>query len=45
MCFSVNGSVYSVCCVIDRVCELFAEPIRNILGYGCYFVAECYGSV
>ena len=28
-----------------RVCELFGETIRNMFGCGCYFVAECYGSV
>ena len=32
-------------CVSDSVCELFGEPIRNIVGCGCYFVVECYGSV
>ena len=26
---SVNGSVCLVCCVIDSVCELFGETIRN----------------
>ena len=45
MCFSVNGSVCLVWYVNDRVCELFGATIRNIFGYGCYFVAECYGSV
>ena len=25
-------------CVFDRVCELFAETIRNMVGCGCYFV-------
>ena len=33
-----------VSCVL-RVCELFDETIRNVFGCGCYFVAECYGSV
>ena len=32
-----------VLCVL-RVCELFGETIRNMLGV-CYFVVECYGSV
>ena len=31
-------------CVL-RVCEIFVETIRNMLGCGCYFVVECYGSV
>ena len=26
-----------------RVCELFSETIRNMFGWGCYFVVECYG--
>ena len=41
----VNGSVCLVYCVFDRVCELFGETIRNMIGCGCYFVVECYGSV
>ena len=40
MCFSVNGSVCLVCCVVDSVCELFGETIRNIFGFVCYFVVE-----
>ena len=35
LCCSVNGSV----CL---VCELFGETIRNVVGCGCCFVAECY---
>ena len=31
--------------VFDNVCELFGETIGNVLGCGCYFVAECYGCV
>ena len=27
------------------VCELFGETIRNMFGWVCYFVVECYGSV
>ena len=38
MCCSVNGSVCLVCCVFDRVCELFGETIRNVFGCGCYFL-------
>ena len=34
-----------VCCVLDRVCELFGETIRNLFGCSCYFVVECYGCV
>ena len=47
MCCSVNVSVVLcvVCCVFDIVCELFGETIRNLIGYGCYFVVKCYGSV
>ena len=32
-----------VCCVLDSVCELFGETIRNVCGCSCYFVVECYG--
>ena len=42
LCCSVN---VSVCCVIDSVCELLGETIRNVFGCGCCFVAECYGCV
>ena len=31
-----------VCCVLDSVCELFGETIRNVCGCSCYFVVECY---
>ena len=34
-----------VCCVLDSVCELFGETIRNVCGCSCYFVVECYGYV
>ena len=34
-----------VCCVFDRVCELFGETILNVFGCSCYFVVECYGCV
>ena len=34
-----------VCCVLDSVCELFSETIRNVCGSSCYFVVECYGCV
>ena len=30
MCCSVNVSVCFVCCVLDSVCELFGETIRNV---------------
>ena len=45
MCCSVNVSVCFVCCVLDSVCELFGETIRNVCGCSCYFVVECYGCV
>ena len=45
VCFSVNVSVCFVCCVLDSVCELFGETIRNVCGCSCYFVVECYGCV
>ena len=32
MCWSVNGSVFLVCCVFDVVCELFGETIRKYVG-------------
>ena len=37
--------LYEVCCVTDSVCELFGETIRNMSGFTCYFVVQCYGSV
>ena len=40
---SVNVSVCFVCCVLDSVCELFGETIRNVCGCSCCFVVECYG--
>ena len=43
VCCSVNVSVCFVCCVLDSVCELFGETIRNVFGCSCYFVVECYG--
>ena len=30
VCYSVNVSVCFVCCVLDSVCELFGETIRNV---------------
>ena len=45
LCFSVNLSICLVCCVSDSVCKLFSETIGIMLGCGCYFVVECYGSV
>ena len=32
LCCSVNVSVCLVCCVLDRVCELIGETIRDVLG-------------
>ena len=34
-----------VLCVLDSVCELFGETIRNMFGCGRCFVVECYGRV
>ena len=45
VCCSVNVSVCFVCCVLDSVCELFGETIRNVCRCSCYFVVECYGCV
>ena len=45
LCCSVNVSVCLVCCVIDSVCELFDETIRNVFGCGRCFVAEYYACV
>ena len=42
MCCPVNGHVCLVCCVLDSVCELFGETIRDVFGCRCCFVAECY---
>ena len=41
----VYVSVCFVCCVLDSICELFGETIRNVFGCNCYFVVECYGCV
>ena len=35
MCCSVNVSVCLVCCMLDSVCELFGETIRDVFGCGC----------
>ena len=53
LCCLVNGSFCLVCCVIDGVCELFGETIRDMFGetirdmFGCvfYFVVEGDGVV
>ena len=31
-----------VCCVLDSVCELFVETIRNVCGCSCYFVMDVF---
>ena len=36
LCCSVNVLVCLVCCVLDSVCELFGETIRDV------FVCVCY---
>ena len=38
VCCSVNVSVCFVCCVFDRVCELFGETICNVFGCSCYLL-------
>ena len=38
-------SLFFVYCVLDSVCELFGETIRNVFGCSCYFVVKCYGCV
>ena len=32
MCCSVSVSVCFVCCVLDSVCKLFCDTIRNVCG-------------
>ena len=34
-----------MCCVFDRVCELFGEQFVIFFRCGCYFVVECCGDV
>ena len=36
--FSVGVFVCLVCCVFDRVCELFGETIRNMFWCVCYLL-------
>ena len=45
LCCSVNVSACLVCCVLDSVCELIGETIRDVFGCGFCFVAECYGYI
>ena len=45
LCVALLMCVCFVCCMIDSVCELFGETIRNVCGCSCYFVVECYGCV
>ena len=45
VCCSVNVFVCLVCCVLDSVCELFGETIRNVFGCNCYFVLSSIESV
>ena len=37
-CCSVNISVCLVCCVLDSVCEMFGETIRDVFVCGCCFL-------
>ena len=45
VCCYADVYVCLVCCVLNRVCELFGETIRNVFRCGYCFVAECYGCV
>ena len=45
LCVALLMSVCFVCCVLDSVCELFGDTIRNEFGCSCYFVVECYECV
>ena len=37
--------IWNTVILVDSVCELFGETIRNVCGCSCYFVVECYGCV
>ena len=39
LCCSDKGSGCFLCFMFDR--EMFGKTIRNMFGYGCYFVVEC----
>ena len=45
LCVALLMCLCFVCYVLDSVCELFGETIRNMFGCSCYFVVECYGCV
>ena len=45
LCVALLVCLFVLCCVLDSVCELFGETIRNVCGCSCYFVVECYGCV
>ena len=43
LCVSLLMCLFVLCvCVLDSICELFGETIRNVFGCGCYFVVDCY---
>ena len=42
LCCSVNVSDCLVCCMIDSVCELFSETIRDVFGCGCCCVMDVF---
>ena len=38
-------SLSFLCCVLEPLCELLGETIRNIFGGGGYLVVECFRGV
>ena len=42
-CCSVNVFVCILCCVLDRVCELFGETIHNVFGCGSILMLNVMG--
>ena len=42
VCVTLLLDLFALCVTCLTV---FVETIRNMFGYGCYFVVECYGSV
>ena len=46
LCVALLMCLFVLCvALLDSVCELFGEIIRNVFGCSCYFVVECYGCV
>ena len=44
-CVALSMDLFFLWCVLDSVCDLFGETIRNMFGWVCYFVVECDGVV